>query len=123
MEAVRAHFRPELLNRIDEIVVFNPLGREEIERIVDIQVRALRQRLEERKVVLDLTDAGKMALAQAGFDPVYGARPLKRAVQHEIVQPLAIRLLRGDFKAGDVVVVDARDGELELRRAEVPAAV
>jgi ATP-dependent Clp protease ATP-binding subunit ClpB len=118
MEAVREHFRPELLNRIDDIVIFNPLGKEQIKAIVDIQLMDLRERLEERKMELELTDAAKELLALEGFDPVYGARPLKRAIQQKIVQPLAIKLLRGEFHDGDKIVVDARGGELEFRAAE-----
>jgi ATP-dependent Clp protease ATP-binding subunit ClpB len=123
MEAVRAHFRPELLNRIDEIVIFNPLGKEQIKAIVDIQLAGLRDRLEERKMDLELTDAARELLALEGFDPVYGARPLKRAIQQHIVQPLAMRLLRGEFEDGDRIVVDVRNGELDFSKGEarVPA--
>jgi ATP-dependent Clp protease ATP-binding subunit ClpB len=121
-DAVRAHFRPELLNRIDEVVIFHPLGRGEIKQIVDIQLRSLRSRLAERKISLELTDAAKELLAREGFDPVYGARPLRRAIQREIVQPMAVRLLRGEFHDGDTILVDARDGELVFERAGVAAA-
>jgi ATP-dependent Clp protease ATP-binding subunit ClpB len=121
-DAVRAHFRPELLNRIDEVIIFHPLGRGEIKQIVDIQLRSLRSRLAERKISLELTDAAKELLAREGFDPVYGARPLRRAIQREIVQPMAVRLLRGEFHDGDTILVDARDGELVFERAGVAAA-
>ncbi len=117
MEAVRAHFRPELLNRIDEVVIFNPLGPAQIKAIVDIQLRSLRSRLAERKMDIELTDAAKELLAVEGFDPVYGARPLRRAIQQQIVQPLAMRLLRGEFQDGDTILVDVRDGGLEFTRA------
>ena len=123
MDAVREHFRPELLNRIDDIVIFNALGKEQIKAIVDIQLMDLRERLEERKMELELTDAAKELLAIEGFDPVYGARPLKRAIQQKIVQPLAIKLLRGEFHDGDKILADARGDELEFRRAEEPVAV
>jgi ATP-dependent Clp protease ATP-binding subunit ClpB len=116
MEAVRAHFRPELLNRIDEIVIFNPLGKEQIKAIVDIQLAGLRARLEERKIDLELTNAARELLALEGFDPVYGARPLKRAIQQHIVQPLAMRLLRGEFEDGDRIVVDVGNGELDFSK-------
>ncbi len=122
MEAVRLHFRPELLNRIDEIVIFHPLGLAEIEQIVDIQLRALRKRLEERKITLDLTPEARAYLAREGFDPVYGARPLKRTIQKEVVQPLAMHLLQGDFRDGDTVVVDVADGKIAFRRG-APVAV
>jgi ATP-dependent Clp protease ATP-binding subunit ClpB len=122
MDAVRSHFRPELINRIDEIVIFHALGLEQIERIVEIQLRGLRQRLAERKMGLELTDAAKELVAREGFDPVYGARPLKRTIQKDLVQPLAVRLLQGQFVDGDHIVVDATpDGELTFSKA--PAAV
>jgi ATP-dependent Clp protease ATP-binding subunit ClpB len=122
MEAVRQHFRPELLNRIDEIVIFNPLGIDQIGQIVQIQLNGLRRRLGERHIVLELTNAALELLAREGFDPAYGARPLKRTIQREIVQPLAMRLLQGEFHDGDKVVVDAADGALQYRKDEVPVA-
>jgi ATP-dependent Clp protease ATP-binding subunit ClpB len=121
MDSVRAHFRPELLNRIDEVIIFNSLGPTEIKGIVDIQLRGLRARLAERKMALHLTEAAKELLASHGFDPVYGARPLKRAIQHEIVQPLAVRLLRGEVHDGDTIVVDARNGQLVFDRRGGPS--
>jgi ATP-dependent Clp protease ATP-binding subunit ClpB len=123
MDAVREHFRPELLNRIDDIVIFNALGKDQIKAIVEIQLAEVRRRLVDRKIELELTDAAKESLAIEGFDPVYGARPLKRAIQQKIVQRLAIQLLRGEFSDGDRIVVDARGGELEFRRADDRAAV
>jgi ATP-dependent Clp protease ATP-binding subunit ClpB len=122
MEAVRAHFRPELLNRIDEIVIFRPLGLAQISAIVEIQLRGLRARLAERKISLELTDRAKELLAREGFDPIYGARPLKRAIQKEIVQPLAMQLLQGAFHDGDTIVGDLADGKLVFRRQEAPVA-
>jgi ATP-dependent Clp protease ATP-binding subunit ClpB len=115
---VRTHFRPELLNRIDEVVIFHALGIEQIQRIVEIQLRGLRQRLAERKTSLELTPAAAAEVARAGFDPVYGARPLKRAIQKDIVQPLAVRLLQGEFADGDTIVVDVgADGGLTFKKA------
>jgi ATP-dependent Clp protease ATP-binding subunit ClpB len=123
MDAVRTHFRPELLNRIDEVVIFHALGMEQIERIVEIQLRGLRQRLAERKMQLELTPAAAEEIARAGFDPVYGARPLKRTIQKEVIQPLAVRLLQGQFSDGDSILVDAAtDGELTFAKAGVPVA-
>jgi ATP-dependent Clp protease ATP-binding subunit ClpB len=123
MDAVRTHFRPELLNRIDEIVIFHALGLEQIQRIVEIQLGGLRKRLAERKMSLELTPAAEAELARAGFDPVYGARPLKRTIQKSLVQPLAVRLLRGDFADGDAIVVDvASDGTLSFKKAVAAAA-
>jgi ATP-dependent Clp protease ATP-binding subunit ClpA len=117
MEAVRQHFRPELLNRIDEVVIFRPLDLARIEQIVEIQLRGLRKRLAERDIGLDLTPAAKELLAREGFDPVYGARPLKRTMQKQIVQPLAMRLLQSEFRDGDTIRVDAREGHLVFERA------
>jgi ATP-dependent Clp protease ATP-binding subunit ClpB len=122
LEVVRTHFRPELLNRIDEIVVFRPLAIEQIAQIVSIQLRSLRKRLAERQITLDVTPTALQHLASEGFDPIYGARPLKRVIQKQIVQPLALRLLQGDFKDGDTVVVDSANGGLTFSR-RVAAAV
>jgi ATP-dependent Clp protease ATP-binding subunit ClpB len=121
MEAVREHFRPELLNRIDEVVIFRALGLEQISRIVNIQLGGLRKRLAERKITLDLTPAAQELLAREGYDPVYGARPLKRTIQKEIVQPLAMALLRGDFRDGDTILADAQGTALAFRHAEAAA--
>ncbi len=119
---VRATFRPEFVNRVDEIVVFEPLGREEIAQIVDIQVRQLRDRLAERNLDLDLSADAREYLAAKGFDPAYGARPLKRVIQRDLQDALAMRLLAGEVQAGDTIRVDARDGALVFERA-VPADV
>ena len=119
-EAMREVFRPEFLNRIDEIVEFEPLTREQIGEIVELQLARLRGRIAERGLNLELTDAAKKHLAEAGWDPTYGARPLKRAIQRLIENPLALRLLEGDFEEGDTVRVDVRDGELTFEKA--PAA-
>jgi ATP-dependent Clp protease ATP-binding subunit ClpB len=123
LESVGSHFRPELINRIDEMVIFRPLGREQIEQIVEIQLRALRERLAERKITITLTPAATNTLADIGFDPVYGARPLRRAIQQQIVHPLSLRLLQGEFKDGDHILVDAESGKFNFRHepsAEAP---
>jgi ATP-dependent Clp protease ATP-binding subunit ClpB len=120
-EAMRDHFRPEFLNRIDEIVEFRPLTREQLGEIVELQLTRLRDRLAERGLGLELTDEAKQAVAEAGWDPAYGARPLKRSIQRLVENPLALRLLQGDFHDGDTVRVDARDGELVFAKAELPA--
>ncbi len=120
MDALRQEFRPEFLNRIDEVIVFRPLGREQIKQIVDIQVGHVAQRLAERNIRLELTDSAKDLLATQGYDPVYGARPLKRTIQHRIVDPIASKVLSGEVRDGDTVVVDALDGELLFSRE--PAA-
>jgi ATP-dependent Clp protease ATP-binding subunit ClpB len=106
-EAIRAELRPELLNRIDEIVVFHSLGREELARIVEIQLGRLARLLSDKQLRLELTDRAKQAVGKAGYDPVYGARPLKRALQRLVLDPLAIKVLQGDFKPGDTIRVDA----------------
>ncbi len=118
MDALRAHFRPEFLNRIDEIIIFNRLGREELVKIVDIQIRYLRERLAERHLDIELTQKAKEWLANVGYDPVYGARPLRRAIQRYIEDPLAIKILSGEFVEGDHIVVDLDEakGELVFRK-------
>jgi ATP-dependent Clp protease ATP-binding subunit ClpB len=121
-DALRDVFRPEFLNRIDEIVEFQPLSREQLGEIVDLQLERLRDRLAERRIELELTDAAKETLAEAGWDPAYGARPLKRAIQRLVENPLALRLLEGDFADGDAIRVDGRDGELVFERAAAAAA-
>ncbi len=116
MEALRMHFRPEFLNRIDEIVIFHNLTREHLVQIVDIQIERLRKLLAERKIDIELTQAAREKLAEEGYDPVYGARPLKRVIQREIQDPLAMAILRGEFREGDTVVVDVVDGRLTFSR-------
>ena len=116
MEIVGRHFRPEFVNRIDEVVVFHPLGREHIRRITDIQIGYLRKRLRERDMDLALTDAAKDKLGEAGFDPVYGARPLKRAIQQLVENPLAQAILAGRFMPGDVIEVDVSGDRLTFEK-------
>ena len=116
MELLRQSLRPEFLNRIDEIVIFKALGREEIGRIVKIQTAYLMKRLADRRITLTLTPAAEELLAQEGYDPVYGARPLKRTIQRLIQDPLALKLLEGEFKDGDAVVADAKGGEIVFRK-------
>ena len=120
---LRDHFRPEFLNRVDEVIIFRPLTRERLASIVDLQVDRLRKRLAERKISLSLTDAARALLAERGWDPVYGARPLKRTIQKLVQDELAMRLLEGEFAEGDTVEVDAADGELTFARKTVPEAV
>ena len=112
MEEMDRTFRPEFLNRIDDIILFRSLTKEDLLKIVDIQMRRLRQLMEERQLDLELTDAARRYLAEVGYDPVYGARPLKRVIQREVQDPLALALLRGEFSEGDTVLVDAKDGEI-----------
>jgi len=112
MDALRQTFRPEFLNRIDEIIIFNALGVEEIKKIVDIQMAILSKRLQDAKITIELSPKAREFLANTGFDPVYGARPLKRTIQQMIQDPLAMKILEGSVKEGDKVKVDIRDGKV-----------
>jgi ATP-dependent Clp protease ATP-binding subunit ClpB len=118
MEVVQQSFRPEFINRIDDIVVFHPLGTKQIRAIVDIQLIYLRKRLQERNMDLTLDDGARDLLGEAGFDPVYGARPLKRAIQQQIENPLATKILQGEFAPGDRIRIGARAGELTFAKAD-----
>ncbi len=118
MEVVQQSFRPEFINRIDDIVVFHPLGTKQIRSIVDIQLLYLKKRLVERNMDLTLDEAARDLLGEAGFDPVYGARPLKRAIQQQIENPLAQRILQGEFVPGDRIRVSVQDGELGFAKAD-----
>ncbi|HNB21068.1 MAG TPA: AAA family ATPase, partial [Candidatus Melainabacteria bacterium] len=122
LEALREHFRPEFLNRIDETVVFHALKPEELKRIVDIQLAYLNRRLVDRKMVLTATEGAEEWLAKTGYDPMYGARPLKRLIQKEIENPLSLHILQGDFSDGDAITVEAApDGHgLTFRKGEKP---
>jgi ATP-dependent Clp protease ATP-binding subunit ClpB len=116
---LRAEFRPEFLNRVDDIVVFRPLSRADLSKIVEIQLSRLHKLLAERQITIELTAAAREGIANAGYDPVYGARPLKRAIQRLVQDPLATRVLRGDFKAGDHVVVEVgKGGDLEFEKGK-----
>jgi ATP-dependent Clp protease ATP-binding subunit ClpB len=123
VEAMREHFRPEFLNRIDEIVEFKSLSRDQLSGIVELQLGRLRERLAERGLSLELTDAAKEAIGDAGWDPTYGARPLKRAIQRLLENRLALRLLEGDFGEGDTIRVDAQNGDLVFERVDAAIAV
>jgi len=116
MEALRAHFRPEFLNRIDEIIFFHALTREHLKRIIDIQIAGLVRRLEERKIHVELTEPAKELLVKEGYDPTYGARPLKRTIQRRVLDPLAMRVLEGGFSEGDTVAVGADGAELRFEK-------
>ena len=118
MDALREHFRPEFLNRIDEIIFFHALGREHMKRIIEIQIAGLTKRLEERKIHVSLTDAAKELIVREGYDPAYGARPLKRSIQRRVLDPLALRVLEGDFLEGDAVVIDAGRDALTFTKQE-----
>jgi ATP-dependent Clp protease ATP-binding subunit ClpB len=116
MESVQSHFRPEFINRVDDIVVFHPLGKSQLRSIVDIQLSYLRKRLADRDIALELDDAARDLLGEAGFDPVYGARPLKRAIQSQVENPLAQRILRGEFGPGTKIQVSVQGSELTFAK-------
>jgi ATP-dependent Clp protease ATP-binding subunit ClpB len=117
MQELRNALRPEFLNRIDEIVIFSPLGREELARIVEIQLGHLRRRLADKRIELEVTDAAKALLGREGYDPTFGARPLRRTIQRLVQDPLALRLLQREFSEGDTVTVDAHGDEIAFTRA------
>jgi len=121
-ESMREHFRPEFLNRIDEIVEFKALSRDQLGEIVELQLERLRERLADRGLKLELTDDAKQAIGDAGWDPTYGARPLKRAIQRLLENPLALRLLEGDFGEGDTIRVDAQNSDLVFIKAAAAEA-
>jgi ATP-dependent Clp protease ATP-binding subunit ClpB len=115
LDALRAHFRPEFLNRVDEIIIFDRLSEDDLKKIVEIQLKRLSKRLEQQKITLNLTDSAKQLLAREGYDPVYGARPLRRTIQKEILDPLSIDILEGKVREGQTVKIDAKNGALEFR--------
>jgi ATP-dependent Clp protease ATP-binding subunit ClpB len=123
LEALRQHFRPEFLNRVDDTIIFRPLGQEELEQIVDLQLARAAALLAEKKLTLDVTPAAKHLLASEGFDPVFGARPLKRSIQRLLQNPLALAVLEGKYAEGDVVKVDrAPSGHALTFEKSAPAA-
>ena len=115
-KSLKATFRPEFLNRIDDIIIFSPLKLEDVERIVDLQLKELRERLKENNVSIELTDAARKWLAKQGYDKMFGARPLRRALQKYIESPLSVQMLRGDFVSGDTVLVDMKEEQIEFRK-------
>jgi ATP-dependent Clp protease ATP-binding subunit ClpB len=119
MDAVRRHFRPEFLNRVDEIILFKRLGRAQMDDIVRIQLQRVEKLLADRRMMLNLEPSAVHWLAERGYDPVYGARPLKRVIQKELVDPIARKLLAGDFKDGELIEVAAGDEALEIGKARV----
>ncbi len=118
-----AQFKPEFVNRLDDIVEFEPLTREQLGQIVDLQVARLIGRVSERGIQVELTDAARVLLGDMGYDPTYGARPLKRVIQKHLVDRLALGLLQGDYVPGDTIVVDAAERELTFSRAASPVPV
>ncbi|MGB7406838.1 MAG: AAA family ATPase, partial [Pacificimonas sp.] len=123
MEVVRGHFRPEFLNRLDDIILFHRLAEAHMGPIVEIQLGRVEKLLKDRKIALDLTDGAQAWLGRVGYDPVYGARPLKRAIQRHVQDPLADKILSGEIPDGSTVHIDEGDGELQFRVEESLAAV
>jgi ATP-dependent Clp protease ATP-binding subunit ClpB len=119
--AMKDHFKPEFLNRIDEYVIFNSLGKEDLRGIVKLEARKLEKRLSDRQITMTITDAALDHLAETGFDPVYGARPLKRAIQRELETSVAQGILRGDYSDGDTIVADFSGGKLDIKRSATTA--
>jgi ATP-dependent Clp protease ATP-binding subunit ClpB len=122
INALRQRFRPEFLNRIDEIIIFHGLSKEHLKEIVEIQVQNLKRLLAGRDLQIELSEAAKSLLAEEGYDPAYGARPLKRVIQRRVQDPLALTLLQGDLGEGDRVRVDAENGHLTFDRVAAGAA-
>jgi ATP-dependent Clp protease ATP-binding subunit ClpB len=123
METLRQQFRPEFINRIDEVIFFHALGLEHMKTIVDIQIRGLLKRLEDRKIHVELSDAAKAFLVSEGYDPMYGARPLKRTIQRRVLDPLAMRVLEGEFREGDRITVDVGQNGLMFETSARSAKV
>ena len=119
---LRHHFRPEFLNRIDEIIFFHSLGRSHLLAIVDIQLQHLARRLKSRKLELSLSDSARRLLADEGFDPTFGARPLKRTIQRQILDPLALSILQGILKEGEMVTADVQDGKIIFLKEKIPTS-
>ena len=115
-DSLRAHFRPEFINRLDEIVWFHALEQDHIRQIVEIQLRGLLKRLGDRKITVELSERAKDFLVREGYDPVYGARPLKRALQRKLLDPLALRVLEGTFREGDTIAVDVSGDDLSFAK-------
>ena len=113
---LKNHFRPEFLNRVDDVIIFQSLDESELARIVDIQLGRLEQRLAQQNLTLDVDTAAKKLLASEGYDPQFGARPLKRAIQEQLLDPLSMKLLEGEFKPGDKIKVTTKDDELVFQR-------
>jgi ATP-dependent Clp protease ATP-binding subunit ClpB len=118
LQVLRDHFKPEFLNRIDDIVVFSQLGKDEIAKIIDVQLERLRKMLEERGITIELDESARRLLIEEGYDPVYGARPLKRAIQAMIQNPLAVSLLNGEISSGQTVRVTADNGAMKFTPVE-----
>jgi ATP-dependent Clp protease ATP-binding subunit ClpC len=120
MEEMKKDFRPEFLNRIDEIIVFHALTREDVKNIVDLMIRRVKEQLRSKDLEMELSDAAKELLAEKGYDPALGARPLRRTIQRLVEDPLSEKLLYKEFRAGQTIIIDAVDGEIVFEGAEAP---
>jgi ATP-dependent Clp protease ATP-binding subunit ClpB len=118
-EVLQSHFLPEFLNRIDETIIFHPLGRKEVRKIVEFQVEHLKKQLEAAGLNFEISDKAIDAIANQGYDPVFGARPLKRVIQQKVQNPLATEILKGEFEEGSVVRIDFRDDEFQIEKTEL----
>jgi ATP-dependent Clp protease ATP-binding subunit ClpB len=118
MQSLRNHFRPEFLNRIDDLIIFHTLKRDELRRIVVLQIKRIEQLLDEQKITLSLSESALDQIVSAGYDPVYGARPLKRAIQRELENPIATKILENAFMAGDKILIDCVDNQLVFGKQE-----
>ena len=116
LEELRRHFRPEFLNRVDDVVVFRPLGREQLRHIVELQLERVRRWLEDKRIFIEFTTAAEDLIAEEGYDPSFGARPLKRAIQRLVQNPLAMKVLEGEFEEGSLIVVDRENDHLAFRK-------
>ena len=121
--SLKRTFRPEFLNRIDEVIVFHSLSQEDVKRIVDLMMKRVREQLKAKDLEIELTDAAKTVLAEKGYDPALGARPLRREIQRLVEDPLSEKLLWKEFRAGQTIIVDARDGEVVFEGAGIPPDV
>jgi ATP-dependent Clp protease ATP-binding subunit ClpB len=121
-EALRQHFRPEFLNRVDEIIFFHALTIDHMKQIIDIQAHNLLKRLEDRKIMVELTDTAKNFLVSEGYDPMYGARPLKRTIQRRVLDPLALRVLEGEFREGDRITINVGEDGLKFEKKQTVTA-
>jgi len=114
-ESLRNYFRPEFLNRIDEIIIFNPLSKEDIKKIVNLQLQEIIEKLKKKNIEIEITDIARKVLAEKGFDPQFGARPLKRVIQREILDPISEKLIVGKIKKGKKIVVSSKNNEIEIK--------
>ena len=123
LDELKRTFRPEFLNRIDDIIVFHPLGREELEQIIELMLKNLRKQLEEQGIKLEISAEAKEVIYKEGYDPLFGARPLRRAIQRLVENPLSDEILRGRFRSGDLIRVTAEDNQLKFEKEEASSLV